>query len=74
MNTQQLEASVSGVGIDQSTSEDNDGQVNTGAIEASGGSYANFAGIQTASNNTGVGSVNQAATAVSANANISFGQ
>ena len=45
----------------------------TGDISADSGAYMNFAGIQNASFNTGLGSVNQAATSISANANISFG-
>jgi len=45
----------------------------TGAISADGASYSNFAGVQTATNNTGLQSVNQAATGLAANANISFG-
>ncbi|MCR6658507.1 MAG: hypothetical protein NVV72_03880 [Asticcacaulis sp.] len=54
--------------------QDQEGNLTTGNIVARGGSYANFSGVQTASSNTGIGSINQAATALSANANISFGQ
>jgi hypothetical protein len=50
------------------------GQFRSGDIATSGGSFANYAGVQTASWNTGVGALNQAATALSANANISFGK
>ena len=32
-----------------------------------------FAGIVTASNNTGVGSITQASTSIAANANVTFG-
>jgi hypothetical protein len=75
LSNQDLEASVTGASVNfNGDSDDRAGVVTTGDISASGGSYANFAGIQTASSNTGVGSINQAATAVSANANISFGQ
>jgi len=42
----------------------------TGAVSLT---ESGFAGIQTASNNTGLNSSNLAATAVSANANITFG-
>ena len=45
----------------------------TGDITYEGGSFAAFAGVQTATTNSGLGSVNQAATALSANANINFG-
>lgn len=75
LNYQDLYASVSGVGFDQS--EDNDGgqhgHITSGDISQSGGAFAGFAGIQTVSNNTGMGSIGQAATAVSANANVTFG-
>ena len=46
------------------------GAINTGAISLT---ESGFAGVQTASNNTGLNSVNQAATAIAANANITFG-
>jgi hypothetical protein len=36
-------------------------------------SEAGFSGVQTASSNTGLSSVNQAATAIAATANITFG-
>jgi hypothetical protein len=39
-----------------------------------GAAFQNFAGIQTAANNTGLASNNQAATGVTANASIAFGQ
>ena len=45
----------------------------TGAIGHSGGAFASYAGIQTSSANTGIGSLNQAATSLAANASISFG-
>lgn len=49
------------------------GGIITGDITADGASYSNFAGVQTANNNTGLQSINQAATGLAANANISFG-
>ncbi len=45
----------------------------TGGVVQEGGAYQNFAGIQTASYNTGLASTSQAATGVTANASISFG-
>ena len=49
LNYQDLYASVSGVGFDQS--EDNDGgqhgHITSGDISQSGGAFAGFAGIQT---------------------------
>jgi len=50
-----------------------DGKIATGDIAIDGGAMANFGGINTASMNSGIGSANQAATAVGANANITFG-
>ncbi len=47
--------------------------VYTGNIGMDGAAFQNFAGIQTASNNTGLASNNQAATGVTANASIAFG-
>lgn len=75
LNNQDLSANVSDIKVDMS--EDNDGPQNarlrTGNIHQGGGSFAGFAGIQTVTNNTGLASIGQAATAVSANANVSFG-
>lgn len=45
----------------------------TGGVVQQGAAYQNFAGIQTASYNTGLASTSQAATGVTANASISFG-
>jgi len=47
--------------------------ISTGAISIDGAAMQNFAGIQTASFNTGIGSNALAATAVTANANVTFG-
>jgi hypothetical protein len=44
--------------------------LSTGAASTSGGV---FAGIQTASFDTGIGNVSQAATSLAANSSISFG-
>ena len=50
-----------------------EGEIETGAISIDNGALANFGGINTSSMNSGIGSANQAATAVGANANITFG-
>jgi hypothetical protein len=50
-----------------------EGEITTGSISMDNGAFANFGGINTASMNTGMGSANQAATAVGANANVEFG-
>jgi hypothetical protein len=75
LNLQELSANVSNLSFDMS--EDNRGDQNarlrTGDINQNGGAFAGFAGIQTVSNNTGLASIGQAATAVSANANVTFG-
>ncbi|HBY43712.1 MULTISPECIES: hypothetical protein [unclassified Brevundimonas] len=75
LNMQELSANVSDLSFDMS--EDGQGpqnaRIRTGNINQSGGAFAGFAGIQTVSNNTGMASVGQAATAISANANITFG-
>lgn len=44
----------------------------TGGISFNGGSFSGFGGINTAGMNTGLNSLNQAATSISANANVSF--
>ena len=75
LNMQELSANVSDLSFDMS--EDGQGpqnaRIRTGNINQSGGAFAGFAGIQTVSNNTGLASVGQAATAISANANVTFG-
>ncbi len=44
----------------------------TGGISFNGGAFSGFGGINTAGMNTGLNSLNQAATSISANANVSF--
>lgn len=76
MSLQHLEASVSGFEFDIGGGghrDDDGGSLRTGDISNSGGAFAGFAGIQTATYNTGFASTNQAATAISANANVTFG-
>ncbi len=76
MSLQHLEASVSGFEFDVGGGghrDDDGGSLRTGDISNSGGAFAGFAGIQTATYNTGFAATNQAATAISANANVTFG-
>lgn len=77
LSVQILNASISDVGVNMGNAGlfggDANGDINTGAISQEGGAFAAFAGIQTVSNNTGLASSGQAATAISANANVTFG-
>ena len=75
LTNQDLGASVSNVKFDLSDDGRGaqNGRIRSGDISQSGGAFAGFAGIQTVSNNTGMASIGQAATAVSANANVTFG-
>jgi hypothetical protein len=71
VSNEDLQGSVSGVFIKAGDTFHGDGTATTGGI--AGSTYNGFAGIQTASSNTGLASVNQAATSIAANANVSFG-
>lgn len=73
LSLQDLDATVSGIDFTAGSDHHDGGSINTGDIVNDGGAFAGFAGIQTASNNTGFASNNQAATAISANANVTFG-
>lgn len=75
MNYQELNASVSDIDFNMNENDRGaqNGRIRTGAIRQDGGSFAGFSGVQTVTNNTGLASVGQAATGISANANISFG-
>ena len=75
MNYQELDASVSDIGFnfEEDDRGAQNGRIRTGDIRQDGGSFAGFAGIQTVSNNTGLASIGQSATAISANANVTFG-
>ena len=75
LSNQSLAANVSDLSFDLSESGDGpqNGRIRSGDISQSGGAFAGFAGIQTVSNITGQASVGQAATAISANANVTFG-
>lgn len=73
LTNQDLDATVSGQSFAAGGSDHHIGTLATGNIGQDGGAFAGFAGIQTVSNNTGMGSIGQAATAVSANANVTFG-
>jgi len=71
VSNEDLQGSVSGVFIAAGDSHHGNGQSSTGLIN--GDTYSGFAGIQTSSQNTGIASLNQAATSIAANANVSFG-
>ncbi|MNU57805.1 hypothetical protein [uncultured Brevundimonas sp.] len=75
LSNQSLAANVSDLSFDLSEGGDGpqNGRIRSGDINQNGGAFAGFAGIQTVSNITGQASVGQAATAVAANANITFG-
>ena len=75
LSNQSLAANVSDLSFDLSESGDGpqNGRIRSGDISQSGGAFAGFAGIQTVSNISGQASVGQAATAISANANVTFG-
>jgi len=64
---------VTGIAVSANTDDGGESNVRTGDIANDGGAFANFAGISTSSANTGVGSVNQSATAIAANASVNFG-
>lgn len=70
VSDQDLRATVSGVAVN-ATSTFDPARVRTGDI--AGSTYTSFSGIQTASLNTGLASVNQAASSIAANANVTFG-
>jgi hypothetical protein len=75
LTDQSLSSTVSDVSFnagDSYTGADNRA-LTSGAITYNGGAFQNFSGIQTASTNTGFAANNLASTAVSANANVSFG-
>lgn len=72
---QSLSANVSGNSFDDTNNDGNGSSngVSTGSISWNTGALQGFGGIQTQSVNTGLGSINQAATSVAANANVTFG-
>ena len=74
LTSQDLSSNVSGISFNagDTTGQDNR-SLTTGALSYSGGAFQGFAGIQTASTNTGMAANNLASTAVSANANVNFG-
>ena len=72
LSIQTLTETVTGTSVSAKAEQNvpGSGVISTGNISLDG---AAFAGIQTASSNTGIGNANQAATSLAANANISFG-
>lgn len=74
LTEQTLGSNVSDVSFNGEDSAHRDNRsISTGALSYDGGAFQGWAGIQTASTNTGIASNNQAVTAVSANANVNFG-
>jgi hypothetical protein len=71
---QTLSASVTDVSFNDGDLAIVDGRrMTTGDLSYSGGAFQGWAGIQTATTNTGVAANNLASTSVSANANVNFG-
>lgn len=74
LSNQQLQGSVSGISYNSGGGDGSDqDNLTTGAVSWSGNAHQATAGITTESINTGFGSLNQASTMVSANANVTFG-
>ena len=72
VSNESLAATVTGNSTHLGEGEDGNGAtLTTGAI--AGSTLSGFAGIQTASTNTGLNSAVQAATSIAANANVTFG-
>jgi hypothetical protein len=71
LTSMELEANITHLEFDADGFKE--GEISTGSMAIDNGALANFGGINTAAMNTGLGSANQAATAVGANANIQFG-
>ena len=70
VSNQDLSGNVSGNSA-KLVGQDSTNGAATGAI--TGNTYTSFAGIQTASSNTGLNSLGQVATSIAANANVTFG-
>lgn len=79
ISNQDLDGSVSNIQFSRSGEQEGNGadpdnrSINTGGVSWNGNAFLGMAGIQTTSTNTGFGSLNQTATMVSANANVTFG-
>lgn len=71
---QQLYGAVALISVTASGGGEGEAVVKSGDIKFDGDSLGNFGGINTMTQNTGVGSLGQAATAVGANANVNFGK
>lgn len=71
VSNQDLSGTVSGNSVHVATGEHGDKSATIGGI--TGSTYNGFAGIQTASMNTGLNSLSQSATSIAANANVTFG-
>ena len=73
LSAQIMSATVTGVSVNLGGNTERPGVLTTGDVSSGNGS-GYFAGIQTASLNTGVGSANQASTSLAAVGNITFGK
>ena len=71
VTSQTLDGSVSNISV--SAAGPDTGEVKSGDIHMDGSQMQGFSGINTMTQNTGIGSLGQAATAVGANSNITFG-
>ena len=71
VSNETLSGNVTGVFTALGDTHSGNTSARTGDI--AGSTYSGYAGVQTASTNTGISSVNQAATSIAANANVTFG-
>jgi len=71
LTAMELSANVTDIDVDAHSFKDD--ALATGDVSIDNGALANFGGINTSSMNSGIASANQAATAVGANASITFG-
>ncbi len=69
----ELASTVTDVSVNAGGHHDTPGVVTTGDVEFEGSALTNFAGINTAAMNSGIGSANQAVTSISATASINIG-
>ncbi|MBL8559666.1 MAG: hypothetical protein JNM47_13140, partial [Hyphomonadaceae bacterium] len=73
VTSQELNGAVANVLVVAGGAHREAGKVASGDIAFSGNAMQGFAGINTMNQNTGIASLGQAATAVGANANVTFG-
>jgi len=73
VTTQELNGAVANVTVIAGALLAKENEISSGDIEFRGNAMQGFAGINTMNQNTGIASLGQAATAVGANANVTFG-